>query len=103
MGIIETAMGVKLDSLNEPDRYRTNIIKMGEWLVYRAVNIWFHIDIIYKGLGLARILDKYIRTVHDFSWSVIARRRDAYNKGLLSNENEATNGTTNGNADNENM
>lgn len=85
-------MGVKLDSLNEPDRYRTNIMKMGEWLVYRAVNIWFHVDFIYKITGLSRILNKYIDTVHDFSWSVIDRRRDAYTKGLLTPDISTSNG-----------
>lgn len=74
----ESAMGVKIDSITEPDAYRYNLYKMGEWLVYRCMNPCIHSDTIYKLTGLPYILNKYLKPVHSFSWGVIDRRRKAY-------------------------
>lgn len=76
--IPETAMGVKLDSLEEPDAYRENLRKMGQWLVFRSTKPFLHSNTIYQLSGLPLILRKYLRPVHDFSASVIRRRREAF-------------------------
>lgn len=74
----ESAMGVKIDSLNEPDAYRNNLYNMGKWLVYRCMNPCIHSNAIYNLTGLQFILNKYLKPVHSFSWGVIDRRRKAF-------------------------
>lgn len=71
-------MGVKIDSMNEPDAYRMNLHKMGQWLVVRCMNPWLHPDGVYKLSGLPLLLNKYLRPVHSFSWGVIEKRRKAF-------------------------
>lgn len=75
---LETAMGVKLDNHNAGDSYRRNILKMGQWLLFRAVNVWLHTDFFYKITGLSVILNRYVKRVHNFSWSVIDRRKKEF-------------------------
>lgn len=81
-------MGVKIDSMNEPDEYRMNLFKMGQWLVVRCMNPWIHPDAIYKFSGLPFILNKYLKPVHNFSWGVIDRRRKAFQD--MSNKNDGS-------------
>lgn len=71
-------MGVKIDSMAEPDAYRENLRKMGQWLVFRSTKPFLHSNTIYRLSGLPLILNKYLRPVHQFSSSVIQRRRDAF-------------------------
>lgn len=70
-------MGIKLDSLaqGQGDDYRKNILKMGEWLLFRAVNAFLHLDFFYKWSGLSYVFNKYCDKVHRFSWSVISQRK----------------------------
>lgn len=71
-------MGVKLDSLAEPDAYRSNIYEMGKWLVVRCMNPVLHAEPIYKLSGLSFILNWYINPLHKFSSDVINRRRTTF-------------------------
>lgn len=76
--ICETAMGVKLDSMDNADEYRNNVYKVGELLIYRVMRPWLYVPAIYKILGYQRQSDKYIKEIHDFTRSVISRRRKMF-------------------------
>lgn len=76
--VSESAMGVKIDSIKEPDAYRNNLYNMGKWLVYRCMNPCIHSNAIYNLTGIPFILNKYLKPVHSFSWGVIDRRRKAF-------------------------
>lgn len=72
----ETSMGIKLDSLDEPDEYRNNIYKIGEYLVMRMVTPWLYSDAIYNFLGYRVQLDKHLNTIHSFTRKIIRTRRE---------------------------
>lgn len=88
-------MGVKIDSMNEPDAYRMNLYKMGEWLVYRCMNPCIHTDAIYKMSGLPLILNRYLKPVHSFSWGVISRRRKAFQETKINVDDTNNNNNPN--------
>lgn len=71
-------MGVKIDSMNKPEAYLENVLKMLELLVYRCMNPCLHPLLIFKMSGLWLVLRRYLKPVHSFSWGVIARRRRAF-------------------------
>lgn len=92
-------MGVKIDSMNEPDAYRTNLYKMGEWLVYRCMNPCIHTDAVYKFSGLPIVLNRYLKPVHSFSWGVISRRRKAFKERKIIVDEDSLNNNNNNNND----
>lgn len=71
-------MGVKIDSIKEPEAYRKNLFNVGKWLVYRCMNPCIHANPIYNLTGIPFILNNYLKPVHAFSWGVIDRRRRAF-------------------------
>ncbi|XP_055707519.1 probable cytochrome P450 4ac1 [Phlebotomus papatasi] len=73
--ICETAMGVKLDSLEEPDAYRNNIYSIGRLLVDRSLQPWLANDFIFKVLGYKEKLDKCLTPIHSFTRKIIQQRR----------------------------
>lgn len=73
--ICETAMGVKLDSMENADEYRTNIYKVGEVLVHRLMRPWLYVEWIYWILGYQRQVDRYLDVVHTFTREIIQKRR----------------------------
>lgn len=84
-------MGIKLDSLaqGQGDEYRKNILKMGEWLLFRAVNAFLHLDFLYKWSGLSYVFNKYCDKVHKFSWSVISQRRLVFQQQQVNLQSDA--------------
>lgn len=72
----ETSMGIKLDSLDEPDEYRKNIYKIAEHLVMRMVTPWLFSDSIYNFLGYRVQLDKHLNKIHSFTRKIIRTRRE---------------------------
>lgn len=76
--ICETAMGVKLDSIENADEYRENVYKVGELLIHRVMRPWLYVPAIYKLLGHQRQNDRHIKKIHDFTRSVISRRRKMF-------------------------
>lgn len=72
----ETSMGIKLDSLDEPDEYRKNIYKIAEHLVMRMVTPWLFSDAIYNFLGYRVQLDKHLNKIHSFTRKIIRTRRE---------------------------
>uniref|UniRef100_A0A1B0CUK3 Cytochrome n=1 Tax=Lutzomyia longipalpis TaxID=7200 RepID=A0A1B0CUK3_LUTLO len=73
--ICETAMGVKLDSLEEPDAYRNNIYSTARLLVDRSLQPWLASDVMFKLLGYQEKLDKCLKPIHFFTRKVIQQRR----------------------------
>lgn len=74
----ETSMGIKLDSVDEPDEYRRNIYKIAEFLVMRMVTPWLFSDAIYNFLGYRVQLDKHLNKIHSFTRKIIRTRREKY-------------------------
>lgn len=72
----QTSMGIKLDSLDEPDEYRRNIYKIAEYLVMRMVTPWLFSDQIYNFLGYRVQLDKHLNKIHSFTRKIIRTRRE---------------------------
>lgn len=75
-------MGVKLNSTTEPDNYRDSIYRSGELLFQRYINPIYYNDTIFSLTSLNRTLHKYAKSLHDFSTSVINKRRKAYKEKL---------------------
>lgn len=75
-----TSMGIKIDSLDEPDEYRNNIYKIGEYLVMRMVTPWLYSDAIYNFLGYRDQLDKHLNKIHSFTRKIIRTRREKLNE-----------------------
>ncbi|XP_059613177.1 probable cytochrome P450 4ac1 [Phlebotomus argentipes] len=73
--ICETAMGVKLDSLEEPDAYRNNIYSIGRLLIDRSLQPWLANDFMFKILGYKEKLDKLLMPIHSFTRNIIEQRR----------------------------
>lgn len=86
--ISETAMGVKLESVHEPDEYRQQIYQIGNMLQYRALRPWLHSDLLYKLLGFQKTLNKFLKTVHLFTNNIISQRRKFYEKNQLNDNSE---------------
>ncbi|GAB0089937.1 Cytochrome P450 [Sergentomyia squamirostris] len=77
--ICETAMGVKLDSLEEPDAYRNNIYNAGKLLIDRILQPWLTNEFLYKLSGYKKRLDKFLTPMHSFTRNIIAQRRCHFN------------------------
>lgn len=81
-------MGVKLESIHEPDEYRQQIYEIGNMLQYRALRPWLHSNLFYKLLGFRKKLDTFLKTVHLFTTSIISQRRKFYEKNQLKDNSE---------------
>lgn len=76
--ICETAMGVKLDALNDADEYRSNIYKVAELVVHRTMRPWLYVDALFKMLGYQRQVDKHVEQIHGFTRGIINKRRQMF-------------------------
>lgn len=79
-------MGVKLDSLKEPDEYRKSIYTIGHLIVHRLVRPWLLNDLLYRILGYRRHLDKVLEPVHLFTKKIIKQRREEFHKNTITIE-----------------
>lgn len=79
-------MGVKLDSLKEPDEYRKSVYSIGKSVVYRLVRPWLHNDTLYAALGYRRQLDKVLEPVQLFTKKIIKQRREEFHKNTITIE-----------------
>ena len=69
-------MGLKLSNLgNDGVTYRKNVYSIGESFVHRSTRPWLHSDFVYKLLGYWKILDGFLKPVHDFTQSIVNQRR----------------------------
>uniref|UniRef100_A0A1B0DHA6 Uncharacterized protein n=1 Tax=Phlebotomus papatasi TaxID=29031 RepID=A0A1B0DHA6_PHLPP len=76
-------MGVKLDSLEEPDAYRNNIYSIGRLLVDRSLQPWLANDFIFKVLGYKEKLDKCLTPIHSFTRKIIQQRRYEFHEDIV--------------------
>ncbi|XP_055626836.1 probable cytochrome P450 4ac1 [Toxorhynchites rutilus septentrionalis] len=78
--ICETAMGVKLDTYKEADRYRSKVYEVGEMLVHRTMNPCLYDDGVYNLMGYLKPLEDAVQPIHDFTRSIIRQRRKQLKK-----------------------
>ncbi|KAK9498583.1 hypothetical protein O3M35_003183 [Rhynocoris fuscipes] len=70
--ICETAMGVQINAQNDPNSsYFTSVRNLCQLLTERARKPWLRNDLLYTLIGKRREEDKLIKTLHDFTNSVI--------------------------------
>ena len=84
--ILETALGVKLDKCLNGDEYRESFKVYEESFNKRVNNAHLLVDPIYKLLEEHKYLPA-IRTAHNFSSDIIAKRRQLFEKELQGNNN----------------
>ncbi|XP_055706817.1 probable cytochrome P450 4ac1 [Phlebotomus papatasi] len=78
--ICETSMGVKLDSMEEPDEYRKNIYSIGKLLISRILKPWIYLDLPYKLLGYKREMNRPLIPIHSFTRKIIRQRRERFHE-----------------------
>uniref|UniRef100_A0A1B0CW00 Cytochrome n=1 Tax=Lutzomyia longipalpis TaxID=7200 RepID=A0A1B0CW00_LUTLO len=83
--ICETSMGVKLDSMEEPDEYRRNIVLIGKLLIARILKPWIYLELPYKLLGYKKEIDRPLIPIHNFTRKIIHQRREAFYDGKIVN------------------
>lgn len=72
---LESAMGVKLKRIDELDDYRKQINRIGKLHVERITVPWLFIDWVYNIFGNGKEEHKYVKEAHDFTGSIIDKRR----------------------------
>lgn len=77
--ILESAMGVKINKIDELDDYRHQIIRIGKIQVERMTVPWYFVDWIYRIFGNQKLEKKYIREAHAFTRNVIETKRKSFN------------------------
>ncbi|XP_055920879.1 probable cytochrome P450 4ac1 [Eupeodes corollae] len=78
--VCETAMGVKLDNLSEGDEYRNHISELETRLIKRTFNPLYYYDWIYKTFGDYEEYSKHLKIVHNFTTSVVNKKREEFRK-----------------------
>ncbi|CRL01592.1 CLUMA_CG014264, isoform A [Clunio marinus] len=74
--ICESAMGVKLSDFgNDGEIYRTQIYEIGKLLMFRIMRPWIHFNFTYWLFGHRKNLDAVLKHAHDFTRSIIHRRK----------------------------
>jgi cytochrome P450 family 4 len=69
-------MGIKLTNIgNDGVIYRDNIYTIGKLLIHRSVRPWLYPKFIYSLLGYQEQLDNVLAPVHNFTRSIIEKRR----------------------------
>ena len=72
-------MGIKLSDLgNDGKIYRNNIYEIGSLLVSRLTKPWLFNDYAYAVFGSKKTLDKVLKPIHEFTQSIINKRRIAF-------------------------
>ncbi|XP_071582126.1 cytochrome P450 4C1-like isoform X1 [Temnothorax nylanderi] len=74
--ICETAMGTSLRGLGDfQQQYREAVHRMGEFLAYRIMRQWLHIDWIFSLTSKGREQKKMLKILHGFTERIIAERK----------------------------
>ncbi|XP_070494929.1 probable cytochrome P450 4ac3 [Chironomus tepperi] len=74
--VCESAMGIKLSDLgNDGKIYRNNIYEIGSLLVSRMTKPWLFSDFAYSLFGTKKRLDEILKPIHEFTQSIINKRR----------------------------
>lgn len=76
-------MGVKLNTMKEPDLYRQRILEIGDSVVTRLMRPWIYSKFTFKLFGYKAELDKILKPVHKFSSGVIYQRRKFFHENNI--------------------
>ncbi|CAH1100869.1 unnamed protein product [Psylliodes chrysocephalus] len=74
----ETSLGVQLREYSNCFQYKQSVYDFGESFTYRAVRPWLWISFIYKLSNSYQKDKKTVKTLHDFSMSVIKERQKSF-------------------------
>jgi cytochrome P450 family 4 len=87
---LETALGVKLSNLDNKGKiYRRNIYTVGKLINYRIGKPWMTSDFLCSLFGIMKKLNEALKPVHEFTMSIIEKRRkDFYSKNLDQEQSE---------------
>ncbi|EJY58076.1 AAEL014019-PB [Aedes aegypti] len=80
--ICETAMGLKLDTSETAEVYKSNIREVGKVIQQRIMNPLLFEDWIYKITGYQAKFDKILRPIHAFINSIIRQRRETFHETM---------------------
>lgn len=89
--ICESAMGVKVENMKEADEYRKNLLVLIQTFPVRLLRAYLHPDFIYKLLGFERKQRALLKPIHNFTRTVIEKRRQAFYANQLSEVHEVVN------------
>lgn len=84
--ICESAMGVKIENVKEAEEYRTNLLKLIQTFPIRLIRTYLHPDIMFKLLGHERVVRKLLKPIHNFTKTVIEKRRSMFYENQASIE-----------------
>ncbi|CAO1435624.1 unnamed protein product [Diamesa hyperborea] len=93
--ICETAMGVKLDRIDDGPEYRKNLEETVKKMLSRLMKPWFYPDIIYNIFGNRKELDKHIKPLHSFTTNVINQRKQRFAGVPITQEQKVLNADDN--------
>ncbi|KAJ6645533.1 putative cytochrome P450 4ac1 [Pseudolycoriella hygida] len=89
--ICESAMGVKLRRIDELDDYRNQINRIGKLHVERITIPWMVNDWVYNTFGKGKIEHQYVKEVHDFTGSIIDKKRKQFRSDNRKKDTSPTN------------
>lgn len=84
--ICESAMGVKVENMKEAQDYRKNILALLQTFPVRLIRSYMHPDFLFKLLGLERREKKLLKPIHNFTRTVIEKRRQMFYENKASIE-----------------
>jgi len=87
----ETSMGVKLSELgNDGVGYRQNVYEIGKKLLMRLLRPWLFLNFTYSLLGYRKELDKFLEPAHNFTRSIIAKRKQQFEADIANGNVKVT-------------
>ena len=78
-------MGINFNSyMNDKDGYKKSIYDIGRLLTYRAPRPWIYSDAVYSLTSNSREEKKVVKTLHQFTNDVIAKRKSNFSSASYS-------------------
>ncbi|XP_041971591.1 cytochrome P450 4C1-like isoform X2 [Aricia agestis] len=77
--ICETAMGTNLraEKTKKGVAYKTAIYDLAKYIIYRFSTVYLYSDFVFNMTWLGKSQKKYLNIVHDFTTSIIEKRKEA--------------------------
>lgn len=76
--VLESAMGVKISTINELDDYRQEINTIGKLLAERLAEPWFCFNWAYNRFGNGKIEQKHVANAQQFTRNIINAKRKQF-------------------------
>lgn len=76
--ICESAMGVKVENMKEAEEYRKNLLVLVQMFPVRLIRSYLHPDFFWKLFGFGRTERKLLKPIHNFTRTVIEKRRQMF-------------------------